>query len=93
MGQTEGADMAWPWVSVDGRPEGAQSADGRVRGTYLHGLFAEDAFRTAMLEELGAPPAPALDWEGSVEEALDRLAAHVARHLDLDAIWAMAAEV
>jgi adenosylcobyric acid synthase len=85
--------MARPWLSVEGRPEGAESADGRVRGTYLHGLFAADGFRTAWAEELGAPPAPGFDWEGSVEAALDALAAHVARHLDLDAIWAMAAEV
>ncbi len=93
MGRTEGPDMGRPWLTVEDRPEGAESADGRVRGTYLHGLFAADAFRAAMLTELGVPPAPGFDWEGSVEEALDRLATHVARHLDLDAIWAMAAEV
>jgi adenosylcobyric acid synthase len=90
MGLTQGPDMGRPWLTVEGRPEGAQSADGRVRGTYLHGLFAADAFRAAWLSELGAAPA-ALDWEGSVEATLDALAAHVERHLDLEALLAMAA--
>jgi adenosylcobyric acid synthase len=92
MGRTEGPDMERPWLSVGGRPEGAQSADGRVRGTYLHGIFAADAFREAVLGELGAAPA-GLDYEGSVEATLDALAAHVERHLDLDALLALAAEV
>ncbi|TNC73083.1 cobyric acid synthase [Rubellimicrobium roseum] len=90
LGRTEGPDLARPWLEIDGRPEGAESADGRVRGTYLHGLFGADAFRAAMLSELGAAPAP-FDWEGEVEATLDRLAAHVARHLDLDALWRLAA--
>jgi adenosylcobyric acid synthase len=92
MGRTEGPDLARPWLTVEGRPEGAQSADGRVRGTYLHGLFAADAFRGAMLAELGAP-APAFDWEGQVEATLDALGRHVARHLDLEALLDLAAEV
>ena len=36
----------------DGRPEGAISADGRVAGCYVHGLFASDAFRAAWLAAL-----------------------------------------
>ena len=92
MGRTTGPDLGRPWLIVEGRPEGAQSVDGLVRGTYLHGLFAADGFRAAMLAELGMQ-APALDWEGTVEATLDRLAAHVERSLDLGALGAMAAEV
>jgi len=92
MGRTEGPDMGRSWLSVEGRPEGAASADGRVRGTYLHGLFAADAFRAAMLAELGVADA-GFDWEGQVEATLDALATHVERHLDLDALLALAAEV
>ena len=84
--------MARPWLSVEGRPEGAASADGRVRGTYLHGLFAADAFRAAWLGDLGATGA-GFDWEGQVEVTLDALAAHMERHLDLDALLGLAAEV
>ncbi len=92
MGRTEGPDLARPWLVVEGRPEGAQSADGRVRGTYLHGVFAANGFREAWLAELGAPPS-GLDYDGSIEATLDALAAHVERHLDVDALVGLAAEV
>ena len=43
MGVTEGPDCARPFARLaDGAPEGAMSADGRVIGTYIHGLFADD---------------------------------------------------
>ena len=34
-------------------PEIGCSADGLIEGTYLHGVFALDAFRAAYLESLG----------------------------------------
>jgi adenosylcobyric acid synthase len=92
MGRTTGPDCDRAWLSVEGRPEGAASPDGRVRGTYVHGLLASDPLRAALLAELGAPPEP-FAWDDGVEAALDGLAAHVAKHLDLDAILGMAAEV
>ena len=47
------------WVPVFGkdhaqnkdRPDGAASRDGRVRGTYVHGLFTSDEFRRAWLAQ------------------------------------------
>ena len=53
IGRTEGGDRARPFAFVDGTPEGAISADRRVQGSYLHGLFASDAFRSAYLARLG----------------------------------------
>jgi adenosylcobyric acid synthase len=49
LGRTEGADCARPVLMVHGRPEGASSLDGRVQGTYVHGLFGSDGFRRAWL--------------------------------------------
>ncbi|MEL6482526.1 MAG: cobyric acid synthase, partial [Pseudomonadota bacterium] len=49
IGRTEGADRARPWLEIEGVPEGAISADGRVIGTYVHGVFQSDAFRAAFL--------------------------------------------
>jgi adenosylcobyric acid synthase len=91
LGATSGPDAARPMLRLtDGRPDGAISADGRVAGCYLHGLFASDPFRRAFLAALGARPDPLLDFDARVEEALDALAAHLERHLDLDQLLAIA---
>ncbi|OWU85691.1 cobalamin biosynthesis protein CobQ [Oceanicola sp. 22II-s10i] len=91
LGETAGPDCARAWLEIGGRPEGAASRDGRIMGCYLHGLFASDTFRRAWLSEAGVASGLSHDYE--VEQTLDRLAAHVAAHLDLDAILALAAEV
>lgn len=89
LGRSEGGDCARPFVQIDGRPEGARSADGRVEGTYLHGLFSSDAFREAWLQRLGIAPA-GLSYDDRVEQVLDRLADHLEAHLDIPAMLALA---
>jgi adenosylcobyric acid synthase len=94
MGRTAGAGLARPWLSLDdGRggvtAEGAVSADGRVAGCYLHGLFAADGFRRRWLAELGAQIS-SLDYEARIEATLEALADHVEANLDLDALLALA---
>ena len=42
LGATTGPGLARPMLDLGGRPDGAVSADGRVAGCYLHGLFASD---------------------------------------------------
>ncbi|NJC87826.1 MAG: cobyric acid synthase [Desulfuromonas sp.] len=72
--------------------DGAVSVDGRTWGTYLHGLFDDAALRHALLDFLrarrGLAPAarPAV---AGLDAELDRLADHLARHLDLARIWAL----
>jgi adenosylcobyric acid synthase len=84
MGATTGPDTARPFGHLaDGTPEGAVSADGRIFGTYVHGLFGDDRQRSAWLERLGAPPS-AIAHDALIEQTLDRLAAHLAAHVDLD---------
>ena len=89
IGATEGPDCARPFAHVDGRPEGATSADGRVTGSYLHGLFTEDRFRAAFLRDLGAR-ASGLDYGAGVERVLDALADHLEAHLDIEGLLALA---
>ena len=89
IGATEGPDRARPFAHVDGRPEGAVSADGRIAGSYLHGMFRDDDFRRAWLAAEGARSSDFAYGE-TVERTLDALAAHLEAHLDLDALFAAA---
>jgi len=75
-------------LQLSDRPDGAVSADGRVAGCYLHGLFASDPFRRAFLARLGV--AGTIDYDAMVERVLDDLAEHLERHLDLAALLAAA---
>ena len=90
LGRSEGADRARPWLLGPEGGEGAVSADGRVSGSYVHGLFASDGFRRAFLASIGAAPSD-LAYEAAVDAVLDRLADHLAAHLDIDAILRIAA--
>jgi len=86
VGRTTGADMASPVLRLgDGRVDGARSGDCRVMGTYVHGLFGDDRQRAAFIRKLGGE-ASGVSHEQAVEDALDRLAAHLERHLDIDGI-------
>jgi len=91
LGKTSGTDCARPWLRIGDVDEGAQSADGRVRGCYLHGLYASDTFRAADLTRMGVQSG--LSYESGIENTLDKLAAHMAQHIDLDQLLAMAEKV
>jgi adenosylcobyric acid synthase len=69
--------------------DGASSSDGKVWGTYLHGLFTADAFRARFLEGLGITSG-GLDYRAEVDRALDAIAGQLEKHLDCDAIFAAA---
>ena len=84
IGRSSGADTARPLLCfADGRVDGAVSGNGRVAGTYVHGLFAGDAQRRAWLGRLGAAAAQN-GHDAAVEAALDGLAAHLEQYLEVD---------
>jgi adenosylcobyric acid synthase len=90
MGVTEGPDRARPFARLaDGSPDGAISADGRVFGTYIHGLFTDDRQRTAWLERFAAGPTR-ISYDAAIERTLDALAAHLAAHVDIDRLLKLA---
>jgi adenosylcobyric acid synthase len=81
LGRTIGPDCARPAVIIDGRADGAVSAEGRVSGTYLHGLFASDAYRAALLKSFGIETG-GQNYRQSVDRALDDVAAELEAVLD-----------
>lgn len=105
MGRTEGPCRPLFRVEVrndsvaaadGGRPEGAVSDDGRVAGTYVHGLFDHFSVLAGLARELGVAAARVEDrrrgWTdhaGAKGAAYDRLAAVFREHLDLDFVRAL----
>ncbi|MGB9752996.1 cobyric acid synthase [Roseiflexus castenholzii] len=81
MGRTRSIDADRPLITVTQRGadaveehDGHISKDGRVWGCYLHGIFANDAFRRGWLQRLGWHPGEELN----PSDPFDHLAQHVA---------------
>ncbi|MEI6574420.1 MAG: cobyric acid synthase [Alphaproteobacteria bacterium] len=86
IGVTDGPDDQRPVLRfADGRFDGAMSADGLVRGVYVHGLFADDQQRASWLQWIGASSS-GFAYEASVENTLDSLADHLETHVDCDGL-------
>jgi len=70
-------------------PDGARN--GSCWGTYLHGIFDNDEFRRAVINEVRgtkgiAPHFSGVDYRNERNKSIDRLADTVREHCDLDAI-------
>lgn len=90
IGSTDGQDRQRPFLLIGDRPEGAMDRSGRIVGSYVHGLFRDDAFRRQFLMKLGAATDGTLDFDGSVDQTLDALSRHLAAHVDVGRIGAIA---
>lgn len=86
VGETSGADCRRPLLRFsDGRADGAISADGRVAGCYVHGLFADGRQCAAWRGRFGLH-GDAADHADVVDAALDELADALAAHIDISAL-------
>ena len=91
LGLSEGPGRERPWHKIsDGRFEGAVDNNNRVFGTYLHGLFGDDAFRHGFLSRLREGRVAGEGYDSQVEAALDALADHLEAHLDIDQLLKLA---
>jgi adenosylcobyric acid synthase len=88
LGETSGPDRARPYVSIEGEPDGAMSADGRVAGTYLHRIFDNDRFRARLLAEFGIEGGTR-NYRAEVDAALDAVAQELAHVLDREWLEAL----
>ncbi len=90
-GRTDGPDRQQrPWLRIGRETEGACSADGLVRGCYIHGLFNSDGFREAFLGRLRPSRRKALAFAAQAEATLESLADHLEHHVDTRALLAVA---
>jgi adenosylcobyric acid synthase len=89
LGRTTGEDCKQPFAYLDKEPEGACSKDGRISGSYLHGLFCSDGFRSAFLENLGVSGGD-LKYEKNLDDVLNELAKQIEDQLDVDALLEVA---
>jgi adenosylcobyric acid synthase len=90
VGRTTGSGLSRPMLDLHGRTDGAMSADGRIAGCYVHGLFASDEFRAAFLANLGRRGGVGLAYEATVERLLDEIADTMERTVDLDGLFKLA---
>ncbi|MBM6580182.1 cobyric acid synthase [Microvirga sp. BT689] len=92
IGETSGPDASRQAFArlANGQRDGAVSPDGRVVGTYVHGLFADDSQRARWLRLLGAETSD-LAYEALVDDILDRFADHLEAHLDCERLLAISA--
>jgi len=97
MGETVLGSAARPFAMIGQRSgleaaiaDGAVSRDGRVFGTYLHGIFDNHGFRTAFLNRLRRDKGlPERAETVPQSDPFDALAAHMEEHLDLERIFAI----
>ncbi|WP_028586039.1 cobyric acid synthase [Desulfogranum mediterraneum] len=97
MGQTT-LQGGRPLIEVEQRnqeacqdSDGCISADGRVIGTYIHGLFDTPAITAHWLQAIGLAEIRPDQSHGPLarDRAYEQLAEHMAEHLDVEAILAL----
>jgi adenosylcobyric acid synthase len=91
MGITNNKGDHEPFIQSADREDGCKTSDDQVIGTYFHGIFHNDSFRTEYLNTIrnrkGLPPIEnRISFNRLREEAFDRLAVHVRKHVDMDVI-------
>ncbi len=74
LGTSQGPALEHPAFHIEGRPEGARSADGQIMGTYLHGLFDHPQACTALLQWAGLERAATVDVAALRDHSLERIA-------------------
>ncbi len=90
LGETSVGHASLPFAEIrsrSGRPvsvaDGAISPDGKVFGTYLHGIFDNDNFRTSFLNLVRHEKGLPLQGVITEEDPFELLADHLEKHLNM----------
>ncbi len=87
MGQSRGPALERPALELEHGPDGALSTDGRILGTYLHGLFDHPEACATLLAWAGLADPEPFDAEAVREREIDRLADAFAAHVRMEGFW------
>ena len=88
VGGSEGAALLY--FNGEGHDPGRMSDDGQLMGCYVHGLFADDGFRSVFLSSLGLSGNSPIEYGAAVDAALDDVASALETSLDIDGLIAAA---
>lgn len=88
VGDSSGPDASKPFAELASGADGAVSPDGKICGTYLHGLFSSDEFRKYWLDSLQPGAGTDLAYAINVEAALDQLSESLEVAIDFDRLLA-----
>ncbi len=87
VGITTGVDAdARPFLVSGERAIGAMSSDGSIMGGYVHGMFADDHFRTQFLAPYRRGEQNTVHYKNRIDAALNDLADAMEKHLAIDAL-------
>ena len=89
VGRTTGDDLSRPLLFLGETPDGAISRDGKIAGTYVHGLFNAASARASFLADWGAA-SNGNDHAAVVDSLLDDIAQELERSLDINALASIA---
>lgn len=99
MGETTGREQPFSTITERNsaaakKEDGAVSKDGRIWGTYIHGIFDNDKFRTGFLSKIrlekGAPFQEIASYQDKKDEGIKRLADAVSRNIDVRSLYKIA---
>jgi adenosylcobyric acid synthase len=94
LGQTEGLDSKRPFAKNMNSSDGAISENGRIMGTYIHGLFFMDQFRNTFFSKLSEREIRYnLSYSQNVENVLDEFVALMEKNLDVEKILSTARKI
>ncbi len=89
VGTSTGPALAKPAIEIDGRPEGAISADNAILASYLHGLFELPKACTALLRWSGMRTIKMHDYHEIRETNINTIASLIEEHMDTNKLLSL----